>query len=71
LAKNNNLKNYGDVIREQHLIHFLDCTNRLETEAEFGRVGLISRIEINPGQFAYWKPDEAVYLTKSEPRQLE
>lgn len=68
LAKKNNLKNYGDVIEVQHVFHFVDCTDRSEVEAEFGRIGLASRIEVNPPRFAFWKPDEVVYSTKSTPK---
>jgi hypothetical protein len=68
LAKKNNLKNYGDVIKMQHVIHFADCTDRSEVEAEFERIGLAPRIEIDPSRFVFWKPDEAVYSTKSTPK---
>jgi hypothetical protein len=68
LAKKNNLKNYGDVIKVQHVIHFADCTDRSEVEAEFERIGLAPRIEIDPSRFVFWKPDEAVYSTKSTPK---
>ncbi|MFZ0960502.1 MAG: hypothetical protein WAO35_06315 [Terriglobia bacterium] len=69
LATKNNLKNYGDVMKAQHVIHFVNCTDSSELHAEFGQIGLAPRIEINPGRFAFWKPDEAVYLTKSTPKQ--
>ena len=69
LAKENNLKHYGDVIKEQYVIHFADCTDRSEVQAGFERIGLAPRIEIDPSQFAFWKPDEAVYWTKSTPKQ--
>jgi hypothetical protein len=68
LAKKNNDDNYGDIIKSQHLIHFVDCANPAELEAEFGRIGLVSRIEIVTAQFAYWKPEEAEYSTKSNPK---
>jgi hypothetical protein len=69
MANNNNLKNYGDVIEVQHTIHFVDCSNRLELEGEFGRIGLAPRMEIDGNGFAFWKPDDAVYSTKSTPVQ--
>jgi hypothetical protein len=69
MANQNNLKNYGDVIKVQHVIHFVDCTNRLELEAEFGRIGLAPRIEIDRNRFVFWKPDDAAYSTKSTPVQ--
>ena len=68
LAKKNNEKNYGDVIAAQHEIHFVDCANRGELEAEFRLIGLAPRLEIDVnGRYAYWKPDDAEYLTKSSP----
>ena len=68
LAEKNNLQHYGDVIRIQHVIHFVDCSNSAEAEAEFGRIGLPSRIEVYPDRFAFWKSDKAVYSTKSVPK---
>jgi hypothetical protein len=68
LAKKNNRDNYGDIIRSQHLIHFLNCANPPELEAEFGRIGLVPRAEIVTAQFAFWKPDDAEYSTKSNPK---
>jgi hypothetical protein len=65
LAKKNNQDNYGDVIAAQHVIHFVDCSNRGELEAEFGRIGLVPRLQFDLSQFVFWKPDDAVYLTKS------
>jgi hypothetical protein len=67
LAKKNNHDNYGDIIMSQHLIHFVDCANQAELETEFGRIGLVPRVEIVNGQFAFWKPDEMEYSTKSTP----
>lgn len=68
LAKKNNLDNYGDIIKTQHEIHFVNCTNQVELEAEFGRIGLVPRVEVDANQFAFWKPDEAEYSTKSAPK---
>jgi hypothetical protein len=68
LAKKNNRDNYGDIIERQDVIHFVDCANRLELEAEFGRIGLVPRVEVASGQFAFWKPDDAVYSTKCSPK---
>ena len=67
LAKKNNQDNYGDVIKTQHVIHFVDCTNQVELEAEFRRIGLAPRVQLDASQSAFWKPDEAVYSTKSTP----
>lgn len=68
LAQTNNQKNFGDIIKAHHVIHFVNCTDPSELAAEFGRIGLCPRVEISPGRFAFWKPDEAVYSTKSKPR---
>ena len=67
LAQTNNQKNFGDIIKAHHVIHFVNCADPSELAAEFGRIGLRPRLEISPGRFAFWKPDEAVYLTKSRP----
>jgi hypothetical protein len=68
LAKKNNRDNYGDIIQSQHLIHFVDCADVAELEVEFGRIGLVPLVEIVNSQFAFWKPDEAEYSTKSNPQ---
>lgn len=67
VAQTNNQKNFGDIIKAHHVIHFVNCADPSELAAEFGRIGLYPRLEISPGRFAFWKPDEAVYLTKSRP----
>ena len=67
LAKKTNHDNYGDIIATQHVIHFVDCAN-VELEAEFGRIGLVPRLQFDLSRFVFWKPDEAVYLTKSSPK---
>jgi hypothetical protein len=67
LAQTNNQKIYGDIIRVHHVIHFVNCADPSELAAEFGRIGLCPRLEISPGRFAFWKPDDAVYSTKSTP----
>jgi len=40
LAKKNNHDNYGDIIKNQHQIHFVDCADAGELEAEFRRIVL-------------------------------
>jgi hypothetical protein len=70
LAKKNNHDNYGDIIRNQHQIHFVDCADAAELEAEFRRIGLVPRLEIKD-EFAFWKPDDAEYWTKSSPKSDE
>ncbi len=68
LARKNNQDHYGDIIQTQHVFHFVDCTNEAEVEAEFGRIGLLPRLEIDADRFAYWAPDGGEYSTKSTPR---
>jgi hypothetical protein len=67
LARTNNLKNYGDVIKMWHEIDVANWTDASELHAAFGRIGFASRIEGKPGQFMFWKPDDAQYATKSRP----
>jgi hypothetical protein len=67
LAQKNNQKNFGDIIKAQHVINFVDCADPSEVAAEFGRICLCPRLEISPGRFAFWKPDDAIYSTKSPP----
>jgi hypothetical protein len=69
LAKKNNHDHYGDITAMQHVIHFVDCTNAAELDAEFGRLGLIPRMQFDFSDFVFWKPDDAEYLTKSSPEQ--
>jgi len=67
LAQTNNQENFGDIIKAHHVIRFVDCADPSELAAEFGRIGLCPRLEISPGRFAFWKPDDAVYSSKSTP----
>ena len=68
-ARENNQKHYGDIIAMQHAIHFVDCTSQAEVDAEFGRLGLVPRMQFDLSNFVFWKPDEGEYLTKSSPQQ--
>jgi len=68
LAKKNNRDNYGDIIATQHVIHFVDCADSGELEAEFGRIGLAPRLQFDLSRFVFWTPDDAVYSTKSSPK---
>ena len=58
LAKKNNQDNYGDVIATQHVIHFVDCSDRGELEAEFGRIGLVARLQFDVSRFVVWTSDD-------------
>jgi len=68
LALTNVRKNYGDVIRSQHVIELSNCLSVEATSAAFRTAGLEPRIEIAEGLFAFWKPDDARYHTQSEPK---
>jgi hypothetical protein len=48
LAQANNQKHYGEIIRAQYVIHFVNCADTSELAAEFGRIGLCPRLEISP-----------------------
>jgi len=67
LARENNRKHYGDVIKAEYSLNFADCCNRAEVNAEFQRAGLEAHLEVADERFAFWKPDEARYSTKSNP----
>lgn len=68
LAQANNRKHYGDVIEVQHVVEFQNCTNAKEVQQAFRRIGLAPRLEVAEGRFAFWKPDEEQYRTKSQPK---
>jgi hypothetical protein len=68
LARQNNRKHYGDVLKAEYSIKFADCHDQVEVRGEFERVGIDPRLEVAAGQFAFWKPDDARYSTKSEPK---
>jgi hypothetical protein len=68
LAAANNSKNYGDVIARQHVITLEDCTDRDAVATAFAAIGLPPLLEVEPEQFAFWKPDEAKYRTQSRPK---
>jgi hypothetical protein len=67
LALANVQKHYGDVIRSQHVIALSDCLDMDETSKRFRAAGLEPRVEIDPGRFAFWKPDDARYHTQTQP----
>jgi len=70
LVKKNNQKHYGDIIKHQYQIQFLDCGSERELEVEFGRIGLAPRLEVKE-HYAFWKPDDGEYWTKSSPAHAE
>jgi hypothetical protein len=68
LALTNAQKHFGYVIQSQHIIELNDAHEQNETDAKFRAERLVARIEIAPGQFAFWKPDDSEYRTQSEPK---
>ena len=68
MALANNSKNYGDVIARQHVIDLEDCNDAGAVATAFAAVGLPPSLEVEPEQFAFWKPDEAEYRTQSRPK---
>ena len=67
LARAGNQKRYGDVLAAEHLVQFADCGDDAEVRAKFRAIGLEPRLEIAHGRFAFWKPDDDRYSTKSRP----
>jgi hypothetical protein len=68
LAKQNNLKHYGDVIAAQYVLEFSDCANAESVAAVLANAGLANRLEVAAPNFAFWKPDDARYRTQSKPK---
>jgi hypothetical protein len=68
LAQQNNAKHYGDVIAEQHVLEFDDCTNAETVAAVLASAGLANRLEVAALNFAFWKPDDVRYRTQSTPK---
>jgi hypothetical protein len=67
IAIANNSKNYGDIIAHQHVIEFPDCNDGKAVAKALTAIGLAPSLEIEAGQYAFWKPDEAEYKTQSHP----
>lgn len=68
LAKQNNAKHYSEVTAVQHVLNFKDCGDADEVANVLGDAGLPNRLELAAGRFAFWKPDDAVYWSKSVPK---
>jgi hypothetical protein len=68
VAKANNLKHYGDVTAAEYEISLLDCTDPALIANAFRVVDLVPRLEVSADRFVFWKPDEAEYMTQSEPK---
>ena len=67
LATEGNRKHFGDVLAAEHVVQFADCNDPSEAQAKLQAVGLEPRLEIVAGRFAFWKPDDLRYSTKSTP----
>lgn len=68
LARAQTLKHYGDIIIAQHEIEFADCTDQELVESALRKAGLTPHLEVAPGRFAFWKPDDARYHSQSVPK---
>ena len=68
LAKQNNLKHYGDVLAEQHELRFSDCSDAAEVAAVLAGAGLAGSLEVAPPDFVFWKPDDARYHSQTKPK---
>jgi len=68
LALENNRKHYGDIIAAVHTLEFADCHDAAEVAATFAAVGLEPRLEVAGDDFAFWKPEDVPYETKSTPK---
>jgi hypothetical protein len=67
LASEGNRKHYDGGLRAEHVLQFTDCYDRSEVQAKFYAIGLEPRFEIAAGRFAFWKPDDLRYSTKTSP----
>lgn len=54
MARQNSRTHYGDIIKAEYAMTFADCQDSAEVKAAFARVGLVSRLEVAAGQFAFW-----------------
>jgi hypothetical protein len=68
LAQQNNIKHYGDVIAEQHVLEFGNCADAESVAAVSAEAGLANRLEVAAPRFAFWKPDDARYRSQSTPK---
>jgi len=69
IAKENNRKHYAEIIEAEHSLTFVNCQDQAEVDMECRRIGIASLLEVSVGRFAFWKPDDARYTTKSAPRR--
>jgi hypothetical protein len=69
MARSNNQKNFGDVSKAEYTLAFVDCRNELEVRSQFESIELPARLEVAGNDFAFWKPDDAEYATKTAPSE--
>jgi hypothetical protein len=69
LARTTNRRHYDVITAEEHLVPFADCSDPAEVNARFNSIGLPPRLKIAAGRFAFWKPDEADYVTQTVPKR--
>jgi hypothetical protein len=69
LAFEGNRKHYGDVLAAEHLVQFTDCQSSSEVRDKLRAIGLEPGLEVAAGRFAFWKPDDAKYSSKTSPLQ--
>jgi hypothetical protein len=67
LAKENNRKHYAQIIEAEYSLTFVNCQDQAEVDKECRRIGIAPRLEISTGRFAFWKPDDVRYATRSRP----
>lgn len=68
VAMQNNATHFAHVTACQHLLRFDDCGSAYEVADVLARAGLPNRLEIAAGRFAFWKPDDVRYRTRSTPK---
>ena len=67
LAQANNHKHYAGLIEAEHILEFADCTDAAEVTRLCQAAGIVTNIEVAPGRFAFWKPDDARYWSQTTP----
>jgi hypothetical protein len=69
IVAENTWKHYGDIIALEHRFKFKNCFDKVETRVAFTKVGLEPNLEVYRNQYAFWKPDDAEYVTQSRPEE--
>jgi hypothetical protein len=66
-ARKKNRDNYGEIIRAEHVLKFDDWTDASGVARVLKSASLPSRLKVEAGCFAFWKPDDAEYRVLSKP----